>query len=150
MGLYYLETSALVKLYVREPGTQVMLRLTDRAAGHRLALLAMTRVEFRSAVRRREREGDLSQALADRLLDLFEQHAQNRFLSQPVSDPVLGRASALLDQYALRAYDAVQLAGCLVLRDSFGKEQPVFVCADAQLLEAARLEGLAALNPAGP
>ena len=149
MGLYYLETSSLVKLYVQEPGTEVMLRLADRAVGHRLVVLAVSRVEFRSAVRRREREGDMSQAVAERVISLFEQHVQTRYVTQPISELVLVSAAALLDQHVLRAYDAIQLAGCLVLRASSGKEQPVFVCSDAQLLEAARLEGLAALNPVG-
>ncbi len=150
MGLYYLETSALVKLYVREPGTEIMLRLAERALGHRLAVLAVSRVEFRSAVRRREREADRSKASAERVISMYEQHVQTRYLTQPISELVLGNACALLDQHGLRAYDAIQLAGCLVLRGSSRREQPVFVCADAQLLEAARLEGLAALNPIGP
>ncbi len=51
MALYYLETSALVKLYVREPGTDRMLRLASRTANHRLAVLALTQVEFRCAGR---------------------------------------------------------------------------------------------------
>ena len=42
MALYYLETSALVKLYVREPGTERMLALAARSSENRLAVLALS------------------------------------------------------------------------------------------------------------
>ena len=58
-------------------------------------------------------------------------------------------AARLIDRHPLRAYDALQLAGCLVVRD--GMAGPVtFVCADVRLCEAAGHEGLAALNPVAP
>ena len=53
MAFYYLYTSALVKLYVREPGTERMLALAARSSENRLAVLALAQVELRSAVRRR-------------------------------------------------------------------------------------------------
>lgn len=149
MALYYLETSALVKLYVREPGTDRMLRLASRAANHRLAVLALAQVEFRSAVRRRQREGDIDSALATRLIERSEQQQQARFMRQPVNDQVLDKALDLIDRHPLRAYDAIQLAGCLVLKGATGAEEPIFVCADRQLVAAAESEGLAALDPAG-
>lgn len=150
MALYYLETSALVKLYVREPGTDRMLRLASRAANHRLAVLALAEVEFRSAVRRREREGDIDPALATRLIERFAQQQEARFMRQLVNDQVLDRALDLIDRHPLRAYDAVQLAGCLVLKSTSPGEVPIFVCADRQLVAAAEAEGLAALDPTVP
>ena len=67
--LHYLETSALAKLYIDEPGTELMIGLADPAAGHQFAILALAEVEFRSAVRRRERAGDLASANAVLLLE---------------------------------------------------------------------------------
>ena len=52
----------------------------------------------------------------------------------------------MLDRHPLKAYDAIQLAGCLAAR--YGVPPPVtFVCADARLCDAAQLEGLSVLNP---
>jgi len=147
LALYYLETSALVKLYVREPGTDRVLRLASRTANHRLAVLALAQAEFRSAVRRRQREGDIEERLATRLIQRFEQHLEARLLRQPVNELVLDKALDLIDRYPLRAYDAVQLAGCLVLKSTSAGEDPVFVCAGRQLIAAAETEGLAALDP---
>ena len=141
-----METSAVVKLYVREPGTEQMLRLADPAGGHTLALLGLTRVEFRSAVRQRERAGDLAHDIAARLIDSLEEHLANFFVVQPLTDLVIQEAAALLDRHALRAYDAVQLAGCLMLRARLGRHA-TFVCSDRQLAKAAEDEGMKVLDP---
>ena len=135
-----------MKLYVRESGTERMLRLVADPEAPRLAILSLARAELYSAVRRRERAGDIDAVLATQLLDRFESHLKTRFLRQSVSDPVLDLACALIDRHPLRAYDALQVAGCLVLK-SVAPETPVFVCADRQLLEAAETEGLIWLDP---
>lgn len=146
MSVYYLDTSALVKLYVTEPGTAQMLRLADPAGGNTLAILGLTRVEFRAAVRRRERDGDVPRDIADGLIGRMEGHLASVFVVQPLTDLVIQEAVALLDRNALRAYDALQLAGCILLRAGAG-EQPTFVCADRQLAKAAEDEGMAVLDP---
>jgi len=148
LGLYYLDTSAVVKLYIREPGTERILRLASRQADHRLALLALTAVEFRSAVRRRERSGDIDHDGAAQTVAKFERHLESRFLRQTLSEPVVDIALGLIDRYPLRAYDALQLAGCLALRAVAGGDDPSFVCADQTLLDAARSEGLSIIDAA--
>jgi predicted nucleic acid-binding protein len=150
LALYYLETSALVKLYVYESGTERLLGLTASEAGHRFAILTLAQVEFRAAIRRRQRAGEISVFEADELIESFGRHAEGRFLIQPFSDSVLDVALALVDGYALKGYDAVQLAGYLVLRSVSGVEEPVFVCADKALLAAARNEGCSTLDPCSP
>ena len=151
MAFYFLETSALVKLYVRESGTERVLALANRTTEHRLAILALTQVELRSAVRSRERNGEIPPLVATQLLETFKRHLETRFVSQMINDFILDVASALVDRHALRAYDAVQLAGYVALRGSTGTEVPVFVCSDHALLEAARLEGIPILDPSsGP
>ena len=151
MALRYLDTSALVKLYVREPGTDAMLEMARREEGHELALLALARVELVSGLRRRQREGDLDAQDVAAILARFERHLASRYLVQPVNDAVLGRAVELLERHPLKAYDALQLAGALALQQATSAaaaEPMVFVCADLSLLRAAAVEGLATLDPA--
>jgi uncharacterized protein len=147
LALYYLETSALVKLYVYELGTERLLALATSDAGHRFAILSLAQIEFRAAIRRRQRGGEIPGPTADELVDLFRQHSEGRFLIQPFSDSLLDVAFLLVDGYALKAYDSMQLAGYLLLRSISGAEQPVFVCADKALLAAARNEGCPVLDP---
>jgi predicted nucleic acid-binding protein len=147
LGVYYLDTSALVKLYVHEPGTEQMLRLASSASGHTLAVLSLARVEFRAAVRQRERAGDVGRDVAEALIARMEHHMRTVYLVQPVTEAVIEEAAGLVDRHPLRAYDAVQLAGCLSLRTGL-REQPSLVCSDRRLLQAAEGEGLTVLDPA--
>ena len=146
MVFYYLETSALVKLYVRESGTEQLLHLVDSSESHQFALLSLSQAELRSAVRRRERAGDLDGRTVAELLQRFEFHLGTMFVRQGVTESVLDVACAVIDRYPLRAYDALQLAGFLVIK-TVAPSVPVFVCADQQLLQAAETEGLAWLDP---
>lgn len=150
MALYYLETSALVKLYVYESGTDRLLGLTASNAGHRFAILSLAQVEFRAAIRRRQRGGEIPDSAADELIETFRRHAEGKFLIQAFSDALLDVALALVDSYALRGYDAVQLAGYLVLRSVSGTEEPTFICSNRVLLSAARNEGCPVLDPSAP
>jgi predicted nucleic acid-binding protein len=150
LALYYLETSALVKLYVYEPGTERLLNLTGSDAGHRFAILSLAQVEFRSAIRRQQRVGEISGSAANDLIESFRQHSEGKFVVQPFTESLLDVALALIDGYPLRGYDAMQLAGYLVLRSISGPEDPVFVCADKTLLSAARNEGCLVLDPSSP
>jgi uncharacterized protein len=147
LALYYLETSALVKLYVKESGSERLLRLAARTSSHRFAVLSLARVEVHSAIRRRQRDGDIELSLADRLLKQFDQHLESRFIKQILNDSLIDVAAVLVDRHALRAYDAVQLAGCLTLKANSASDEPIFVCSDRRLLEGAEAEGVACLDP---
>lgn len=136
-----------MKLYVREPGTDRLLRLASRTTDHRFAVLVLAQVEFRSAIRKRQRLGDIEESIAERVIGRFEQHLETKFVRQVLNDSVLDTATGLVDRYPLRAYDAVQLAGCITLKTTLGGQEPVFVCADRQLLQAAESEGLQSMDP---
>lgn len=150
MGLRYLETSALVKLYIVEVGTPAMVRMASPLAGHVLAVLALSRVECVSAIRRRLREGDLQPSAAESVEQQLDRRLAFRFLIQPVTDRVLDEAVRLLRRHPLRAFDALQLAGFLLLVSMSSPDRadsPVFVSADERLLAAARAELVAVENP---
>ena len=146
MASVYLDTSALIKLYVEEEGTERVVAITDDFDGVQVVILDVTPLEARSAVRRRQREGDISGADADRILERIEDDTSSRFLVQPSTSAVIEGAARLIDRHPLRAYDALQLAGCLVIRDIVPGPL-TFVCADVRLCGAAELEGLTVLNP---
>jgi predicted nucleic acid-binding protein len=147
LGLYYLDTSALVKLYVREPGTEQLLRLASEITGNHLAILALAQVEIRSALRRRERAGEIAGMVVSQLLDRFQRHLESVFLKQIVTEAMLDVACDLVDRYSLFALDAIQLAGYMALTASSGTNTPVFVSADQQLLRAAEAEYIPILDP---
>ena len=147
MALLYLDTSALVKLYLTERGGERMDELASEDAGHGLATCAITQVEFHSAVDRRRRMDDLDEDEAERAVEGFSKYFKSEVFRYPVDDQTLDLACALVHRHALRAYDAVQLAACLFLLRLSARDDLTFVSADRRLLTAARSEGLAVLNP---
>jgi predicted nucleic acid-binding protein len=146
MPSFYLDTSAFVKLYIQEDGTRTLIELAQHLDRNQIVILDMALLEFRSAVRRREREGDISGLDASRVLRQVQDDAASIYLLQPSTPAVMEEASRLLDVYPLRAYDALQLAGCLVVRNRVFAPL-TFVCADSRLCETAAFEGLATLVP---
>jgi predicted nucleic acid-binding protein len=146
LALYFLDTSALVKLYVQEPGTDRLLHLVTTPSDNRFAVLSLSAVEARSAIRRRQRAGDIDPDAANLILDSLQKHMESKFVHQVVNSTVVQIALEMVDRYPLRAYDAVQLAGCLVLSAIEGPDL-AFVCSDRQLLDAANSEKIAVLDP---
>ena len=146
MALLYLDTSALVKIYISERGSERMMELASGDANS-LATCAITQVEFHSAVDRRRRMEDLDEDEAERAVERFNMRFRSAFFRHAVDDQTLDLACALVHRYALRAYDAVQLAACLFLLRLSARDDLTFISADRRLLTAARAEGLAVLNP---
>ncbi len=136
-----------MKLYVREPGTERLLALANRSADNRFTILSLARVEFRSAIRRRQKNNEIPAPVASHLVETFKNHLESRFAVQVVNDFVLDLASELVDRHTLRAFDAMQLAGYIMLRTASGSETPCFVCSDQTLLIAAEMEGASILDP---
>jgi uncharacterized protein len=148
--LYYLDSSAIVKLYIREDGSDRMLALASRKTGHQLTVLALTQVEVRSAFRKRQRAGDLGDRLAEQLRTAFQRHLESRFVRQAVTDTILDLASELVDRHKLTSFDAVQLAGYLAVRSAAGTDVPILVSTDKEILLAAINESIPVLDPSVP
>jgi uncharacterized protein len=147
LGRFYLDTSAIVKLYVREPGTDSMLRLASAIPAHQLLVLSIAAVEVRSAVRRRERIGDIDTADAVAVLEQFTEHLASTLVRQSISDRTVDLSLRLVDGHGLKAYDALQLAGALAIAETSTGHPPTFVCSDAALLRAAKAERIPILDP---
>ncbi len=146
MALLYLDTSALVKIYLDERGSERMRVLASPDSEYRLAVCSITQVEFHAAIWRRHRIGELDSERIEFAIERFNVRLGTEFLRCSVDDRTLNLASDMVAQHGLRAYDAVQLAACLVL-ETRADEAPTFVCADRRLLDAAEAEGLAVLDP---
>jgi hypothetical protein len=72
---------------------------------------------------------------------------ETKFAVQVVNGLVIDLSCLLIDRHALRAFDAIQLAGYMALKNATGADVPVFVCSDRQLLVAAELEGASTMDP---
>ena len=134
----YVDTSALVKLYVSEVGSPEAREKLDRADS--LATSLVTYVEVRAAIARRAREGDVSRGAKDELLSMLEADWEH-YAVVGVSDPLCRLAAKLCHRHPLRGVDALHLASALTVKVQSG--QPVmFLCFDERLRSAAHEEGL--------
>lgn len=136
----YLDTSALVKLYVQEDGSSRVERLVADATVVATARVAY--VEARAAFARHRRDGALTAPALRRVIQLLDTD-WGCYTIVEVSEPLVRQAGALAERRALRAYDALHLAGALEIAG--GTTETVFACFDERLTLAARREGLAAL-----
>ena len=148
MPIFYFDTSSLFKLYVREEGTDQLRELVQDLERNELAIMDFALLEFRSAVRRRERQGELSALEANLALERLREDAAERYMVQESTLAMLEEGARLIDLYPLRSLDALQLAGCIIVRRRVS-EPLTFVCADVRLYRAADQEGLTTLIPQG-
>jgi predicted nucleic acid-binding protein len=147
VSCYFLEATAFAKLFVREPGTDTLIRLMETVEDNRKLISASTPLEIYAALRRRERAGAISSPDAAAALEVLRLEAA-RTVQQPLNPAVLESARQLLDRTNLRWPDAVQLAAALVAREMFNGTEIIFISASGTLLEAAKTEGLQVMNPA--
>lgn len=130
--MIYLDTSALVKLIVREPETAALRRWIAKADPEMFVTSALTRAEvFRVAVRQPE-ESVLRKA--KEVLDGVSEMTITRSLLE---------TAGTVGPPHLRTLDAIHLVTAL----EFGKELDAFVAYDTRLLAAAEQAGLPTLAP---
>lgn len=145
MVVYFFDSSALVKQYVDEPGSEWVRRVLAQFPPTAIAEITIVEVV---ALARRWRMGEIS---ADEY-----RFARHVFLEDirwvrvvSARRSTIERATDLIDHHPLRAYDALQLATALELAGTLEAEgfSLTFVSADARLCAAAEQEGLTAVNP---
>lgn len=135
--LLYLDTSAVVKLYVREAGSDKVRKGVVKS--EQAATSALTYVEARAALARGERLGVLS-ATEHRMAKLRFEEAWHTWVVIEPTDTLLRRAADLAEGFSLRGYDSVHLASADYVR-TFADEF-VFGAFDQALNDAAKLLGM--------
>jgi predicted nucleic acid-binding protein len=128
-GVVYLDSSAIVKLVVREPESNALLRYLS--LGHLQVTSSLARVEVVRAVRR---HGRSAAARARELLDGLNQLA--------LDDALLDHA-AVIDSNDMRSLDAIHIASAQQLDD----ELHALVTYDEGMLTAAMALGLPVDRP---
>lgn len=145
-----MDSSALVKRYVPETGSAWIRALSAPNTGNSLIIARITWVEVKSAIARREREGSLTPSDRKLIIQRFRSDLNNQYQVIELDSTLAERAGQLVEQYPLRAYDAVQLASVLLLQSAFATTQstsPIFLSADNRLSTVAIGLGLLFDNP---
>jgi predicted nucleic acid-binding protein len=141
--ILFLDTSALVKVYISEPGSERMREAVARDDPKAASVLAFA--EMHATFARRRREELLLPTELEQIRRGFGDDWE-KLTQMPVGDAVLRLVPGLCERHPLRGADAVHLASALLLHEE-GLEV-IFSCSDRNLLGAATAEGLVIFDPA--
>ncbi|RKX87472.1 MAG: hypothetical protein DRP58_02705 [Spirochaetes bacterium] len=136
---YFFDTSALIKNYIEEIGSDHVSGLMDSAA--EIFVSTITIIECYSTLRR---------ILVEKLITEDEySHLKKKiaydfdFFNKIEFENSTEKCEQLIDAYQLKTLDSIQLAASLTVLDEIDN----FVCCDIKLLNAAERENLDILNP---
>jgi predicted nucleic acid-binding protein len=138
--ILHLDTSALVKLYVREAGSADVVREVSGAEAVAVATVAYP--EARAAFARLLGAGSTTRERHAARLTAFNGDWE-RCLRIDLAPDIARSAGDIAEIHALRGVDAIHLASALWLRDRVGAALR-FMAFDLRLVDAARSAGLAA------
>jgi predicted nucleic acid-binding protein len=139
----YADSSAIVKRYYEEPGSD---RVRDGfATAVRVFTSRLTYAEVHAALARKRRDRAISEAAYRRCAAAFESDWP-AYDQIAIDAATLGAVPTLVRQHSLRGAEAVHLAAAVWLRNHAGGALD-FWASDAALLDVARRVGFSALNP---
>ncbi len=141
--IYYLDTSALVKRYYAEKGSAWIQRLFQPE--NVLVASKVAYAELLAALARKRREKEITEADFTHAVESFQQEWKE-FVVVEVTESVFTDLLSLVQRHPLRGFDAIHLCTALWFRKRL-KTDLVFVCADRNLLTAAKTEGCGVQNP---
>ena len=145
MPLYYIDTSALVKRYHVEQGSEQVERLfSDQTAV--LVTSNLTITELTSALDRKVQERRISEEGLARVLAVAARDLLKEFWLIELDRNHIKHSQQLILQHHLRSLDALHLATFLSIKDL----APTLVSADQRLLGAALRESMQIFNPEIP
>jgi predicted nucleic acid-binding protein len=134
----YADTSALIKRYVQETGSEQVSAHFDQIPI--IGTAALTQAEMASAMSKAVRLGLVDAGEISRAWQDFLSHWP-AYARLPVSTGIVERAAAIAWRHGLRADDSIHLACALAWKEISGDEV-VFASYDKNLLKAAGEEGL--------
>lgn len=143
MNLLFFDTSALVKRYYQEPGTETVDSLVENDTT--VAITTLGVIETISAFRRKYNREDIQEDDVNALLASFFREALDDFVVLPMEESTQQFSFDLVLEDDLRTLDSLQLSAALSL--AAGDNDVVFVSADGDLVSTAEQRGLETINP---
>lgn len=136
--ILYLDTSALVKLYAEEAGSEVVRQAV--ADSDLIATSLVSYAETRSALARKGGTGHVARSALNKCRREFERDWE-RLHRLPVDETLVRKASDLAEEHALRPFDALHLATADFLQAVL-RAAVTFASFDDELNGAAEVHGL--------
>ncbi len=143
--ILYLDTSALMKRYFKEPHSNELLAKWKEAT--QIVTSSVAYAETMASLYRKKREVNLSGKIFNRLVKSFQLDWES-FIRVEVNDDLNETIHKVVAKYPLRGFDAIHLVSAIITHERIN-EAFLFVCFDQRLVNSAQMEGLATF-PAPP
>ncbi len=143
-----METSALVKRYRSENGTEVVTELVDqRTPDDSFVTSYFSVLEVEATIARALKARLVDQRGYNRLLGQFSMEVDDIIMLQPINNNTILKAISMARRHSLRSGDAVHLATASLIRQSIDDVPSlVLVTGDGELASAAVVEGFQVLD----
>lgn len=142
--IVYLDTSAVVKLYVEEEeGREIVCAAVEES--DRIATSVVAYAETRAALARKRREMAFTDEQCRTAVSDFDRDWSD-FFKVAASIPLARRAGEMAETYALRGFDAIHLASAKRLEARFDDLR--FLAFDNRLMDAAKEASISAYESA--
>lgn len=142
---YFFDTSALVKFYNQEEGSESVKSIIDKES-FQISISELTSIEFYSVFHRLLRTKELTKFFVNKVLGLFESDCKTRYNIHLINSTLISKAKEIIkrhgDKKSIRTLDAMQIATALILN-----KKNTVVSSDRVFLEIAKKESLKVTNP---
>jgi predicted nucleic acid-binding protein len=139
--ILYLDTSALLKKYFREIGSNEIIARWKEATA--IVTSSVAYAEALASIHRKKREVKFNNDIFEKILHQFRRD-WNSFIRVEVTDDLNDWIDNIISRCPLRGFDAIHLASALIVHDKL-PEEFLFTCYDNKLLQAAQTVGLKTL-----
>ena len=139
--ILYLDTSALLKKYFRETGSDEVITRWKDATG--IVTSSVAYAEALASIHRKKRDLKFNNDIFKKIIHLFRRD-WNSLIRVEVTDELNDWIDKMVSHYPLRGFDAIHLASALIVHDRL-PEEFLFACYDNKLLQAAQSAGLQTL-----
>ena len=150
MAAFFFDSSARVKYYVNEVGSNWVESLLDATPPNEITIAQITGVEIAAALARRVSTEMASAPDAAAAIQLFRGDFQAKFDVLPVNAQRIEEAMNLAELHRLRGYDAMHWAFAVAFEAQLtarGIGPLTLISADVELNQAAQAEGLLTDDP---
>ena len=141
---YFFDTSALVKIYHKEEGSEQFLNIYKKKG--EIAISELAKVEFYSTIYRKYRESEINLETLNLLIKKFNFDTEYRYEVLPFSSGVTEQALDFLSRYgeskSIKALDSLQLA----FFDFYCEKEDIFVSTDTKLINVVNEEKINTLT----
>ena len=149
MTVYYLDTSALMKRYRSEVGSDVVGELFEGLVdSEALTTSQLTVLEANSAAGRLLEGREITRDEYQRMLERLDSDiAYYDITVTPVENELVIEATSIVREYSLRTLDALHFTSAVIVSRELGNQDLYMVSADREVIEASESYGISTLNP---